>query len=203
MEVKNLRNIISKNIITLRKNNNLTQSELAKSIDYSDKAVSRWENGEVIPDIETLQKISNVFQVPLSSMLEDQGAIIAKKAKTRQEILSQIFVFCEIWTIICVAYIYLNYFKGINAWQLFLWGIPATTLILFIINSAKNHQITSFVCGTILIWSSIVCIYLHLIPEHPWYIFFIGIPVQGMLILKYIFHFKQNKLILLNRKKKS
>ena len=70
--MESLKEIVSKNIINLRKANNLTQLELAKKINYSDKAISRWEKGEVLPDVETIQTLSIVFNVPMSAILESQ-----------------------------------------------------------------------------------------------------------------------------------
>ena len=42
--------IIRQNLVKLRKEKKMTQLELAEKLNYSDKAVSRWENGEVVPD---------------------------------------------------------------------------------------------------------------------------------------------------------
>ena len=47
------KNIVS-NLILLRKTNKMTQQELAKALNYSDKAISRWEVGESLPDIGVL-----------------------------------------------------------------------------------------------------------------------------------------------------
>lgn len=43
-------------ICKLREEHNLTQAEFAKKIDVSDKVVSKWENGQAIPRMETLEK---------------------------------------------------------------------------------------------------------------------------------------------------
>ena len=69
--MKNIREIVANNIVTLRKQNGYTQIELSEKINYSDKAISRWEKGEVLPDIETLDNLANIFDVPLSYMLEE------------------------------------------------------------------------------------------------------------------------------------
>ncbi|MGN0961716.1 MAG: helix-turn-helix domain-containing protein, partial [Christensenellales bacterium] len=42
--MKDIKQIIANNLITLRKKNNLTQNELAEKINYSDNAISRWEH---------------------------------------------------------------------------------------------------------------------------------------------------------------
>ena len=200
--MENLREIVSKNIINLRKENNLTQVELAKKINYSDKAISRWEKGEVLPDLETIQTLSEIFNVPMSEILEKKEDF--KKSKlstpTKQEVLSQIFIICEIWTILSVIYAYLNISKGENIWQIFMWGIPATALILLVLNRKRKDNILSFVYGTIFVWSTITCLFLHMLNSCPWYIFVLGVPIQGMLIVRYLFNYKQKILIKKNQK---
>ena len=194
--MENLREIVSKNIITLRKASNLTQVELAKKINYSDKAISRWEKGEVLPDIETIQILSEVFNVPMSAILEKKETNKTKLAiPSKQDILSQIFIICEIWLILSVVYAYLNISKGQNIWQIFLWGIPATALILLVLNRKKKNNLTSFIYATILVWSTITCAFLHMLNSCPWYIFILGVPAQVMLIVRFLFNYKQKPLI--------
>ena len=72
--MKEIKEIISNNLITLRKAHSLTQNELAEKLAYSDNMVSRWERGEITPSIETLQKISEFYNVSLSSLLEEKKA---------------------------------------------------------------------------------------------------------------------------------
>lgn len=200
--MENIREIVAKNLVTLRKENGLTQIELAQKINFSDKAISRWEKGEVLPDIETLQKLSEVFNVSLSTILENQPNINKTNSTklTKKDVLSQIFLFCEIWVIISVVYAYLNISLGLNLWQLFLWGVPATFLLLIIQNGKKKNNIISFVYGTIFVWSFITCLFLLMLKSCPWYFFILGVPTQGILIVRYLFNYKNNKL--LDRKKK-
>lgn len=63
-------NIFGKFIYELRKENNLTQKELADKLGVTDKAVSRWENGKNYPDIEIMQSISDIFEISVSELLE-------------------------------------------------------------------------------------------------------------------------------------
>lgn len=58
MEVKDI-------LLNLRKNNNLTQEEMAKKLFVTRQAVSRWENGETVPNVDTLKLISNIFDVSM------------------------------------------------------------------------------------------------------------------------------------------
>ena len=57
---------IGKVIATLRKENHLTQKELGELLNASYQAISKWENGLSEPDLEMLQKMANIFQVPTS-----------------------------------------------------------------------------------------------------------------------------------------
>lgn len=54
-------------ICKLRENKNLTQGELAKILDVSDKSISKWENGQAFPRIETFEKLA----IALDTTVED------------------------------------------------------------------------------------------------------------------------------------
>ena len=61
---------VGKFIKKLRKNNNLTQQELAEKLSVTYQAVSKWENGKSIPDISTLKLISELFNVNIEELLD-------------------------------------------------------------------------------------------------------------------------------------
>lgn len=56
-------------IKALRKENNMTQLELASKLNCTDKAVSRWETGKGLPDADMLLSLSNVFSVSINEIL--------------------------------------------------------------------------------------------------------------------------------------
>lgn len=58
-------------LLNLRKHNNLTQEEMAKKLFVTRQAVSRWENGETIPNVDTLKLISNIFDISINSLITD------------------------------------------------------------------------------------------------------------------------------------
>ena len=65
MEDEKLRKQIGANIASYRKRNGMTQARLAEKLNYSDKAVSKWERGESVPDVMTLVQLSELFEVGL------------------------------------------------------------------------------------------------------------------------------------------
>ena len=56
--MKSVNEILSGNLVKLRKKNKLTQAELAEAIHYSDKSISKWEKGESCPSIAVAAEIA-------------------------------------------------------------------------------------------------------------------------------------------------
>lgn len=68
---------IGKKIQLLRKNVGITQEQLAKQLQVSRQTISKWEAGVSLPDIESIVKMGNLFQVPLEELLrEDDCAVM-------------------------------------------------------------------------------------------------------------------------------
>lgn len=60
---------LGNNIKELRKQFNLTQKELADQLHVTAQAVSRWENSEVEPSIETIRSMATIFEISLDEFL--------------------------------------------------------------------------------------------------------------------------------------
>ena len=56
-------------ILQLRNRENLSQEELAEKLFVTRQAVSRWENGETLPNTETLKRLSALFDVSINTLL--------------------------------------------------------------------------------------------------------------------------------------
>ena len=69
--MEQLRRIIASNISSLRLNAGLTQQELANKLNYTDKAVSKWERGESVPDISGLAAVASIFGVTVDYLIND------------------------------------------------------------------------------------------------------------------------------------
>ena len=71
METKNI-------IFELRTNRGLSQDELAERICVTRQAVSRWENGEIVPNTETLKLLSKLFDVSINTLLGSPRKLICQ-----------------------------------------------------------------------------------------------------------------------------
>ena len=80
MDSEKLKQRIGANIAAFRREKGITQAELAEKLNYTDKAVSKWERGESIPDVTTLVQVAELFSVSL-----DELAGISQPEKTAVE----------------------------------------------------------------------------------------------------------------------
>ena len=64
-----LKDIVAKNLVELRKIFGFTQLEKAEKLNYSDKAVSRWERAQAIPDAKVLLQLAELFGVTVDYLL--------------------------------------------------------------------------------------------------------------------------------------
>ena len=81
---------IGKMIKEIRKNNNLTQADLANKYNVTYQAVSKWENGKNIPDISILKQMSKDFNIDINDLLD--GETSKKKIKTSYYIIGIIII---------------------------------------------------------------------------------------------------------------
>lgn len=65
-------------IYELRTKNGLSQDELAEKVFVTRQAVSRWENGETVPNTETLKMLSNLFNVSINTLLGSPHKLICQ-----------------------------------------------------------------------------------------------------------------------------
>ena len=56
-------------LIALRKSRELTQEQLAEQINVSRQSISKWESGQVIPEVEKIVELSKVFDVTVDYLL--------------------------------------------------------------------------------------------------------------------------------------
>lgn len=99
---------LKEKLIKLRKDNNLTQDELAEKLYISRQTVSNWENGRTYPDIETLILISNKFNISLDDLLKTDKKVVRdidKKIKSHKKLTIIIILLI----IILISSLFLGY----------------------------------------------------------------------------------------------
>ena len=79
-----IKEIISRNSVNLRKEKGLTQIELADALHYSNKAISKWEKGDSLPDAETLYEIAKFFNVSIEYLFTNHDEVILNKEQANK-----------------------------------------------------------------------------------------------------------------------
>lgn len=196
--MKNIKLIIANNLQSLRKQKRLTQFEVGEAVHYSDKAVSRWEKGESLPDVETLQNLAEFFGVKTAYLFEEHIATPIFPVESKQQVINKItsvvLSVLIVWMIAIFIFLYLGSYNNIYYWQLFVWAIPASTLVLQYFNKVWGKKKYSLILSSIFIWSFITGIYCQFIHYNLWLIFFVGAPIQVVIILNiFIKNIKQSE----------
>ena len=70
---------LGQKISLFRKNNSMTQKQFASLLHVSDNVVSKWELGYSEPDLETLKKISQIFNISTDELLNNNSQEFTKK----------------------------------------------------------------------------------------------------------------------------
>ena len=76
---------LAERLVSLRRQNGLTQLQLAEKMDVSRQAVSRWEKGEAVPSTENLKYLSELYHVTLDYLLSDSASETEAEGSARTE----------------------------------------------------------------------------------------------------------------------
>lgn len=60
---------LAQNLVLLRKKNQMTQADLAGELGVKPNTISNYENGNSMPDLDTVQKLTGVFHIPADLLL--------------------------------------------------------------------------------------------------------------------------------------
>lgn len=184
--MENLNFIIGKNLSALRKKNKLTQLELAQMLNYSDKAISKWENGESLPGIDVLYRISKIYNVSLDYIVgefpQPVPTIETTKIKRRRFIITMLSVLA-VWLVVVIFSTTFDIFSKISLWILYCWAIPASLIISIVFDSVWNRHRLLFWLVSALIWTVLICLSLQFFNYNIWQILFVGIPLQIGVVL--------------------
>ena len=196
-----IKNIVAKNITELRLLNNMTQMELAEKINYSDKAVSKWERGESMPDVLTLVQLAEQFGVSVNELLADPNALpnggnslekaigmVTEKALKRKANKSIILMLSSllVWGIALLVYVILasvGLHKGLVS---FVYAIPINAIVLLSLRSAWHDFRWNRALISVIVWGCLLSLHISLLVfchANVWRIFLLGIPGQAAIML--------------------
>lgn len=195
MENTGVKETIAKNLTELRKSKKMTQQELAKRLNYSDKAISRWEHAETLPDIETLCKICDLYGVKFEYLLQREQPKKNNPNVVKDDMPNRVVILLvaavSIWLAAILSYICVSILFAVNAWTIFVWTVPVCAICCLVGNRFLfQSKIMSTICASFTVWTSLLALYIQLLinfGENLWLLFLLGIPMQSLVILLLVF----------------
>lgn len=155
--MEDLKDIIAKNLVELRTKAHFTQLELAEKINYTDKAVSKWERGEAIPDLRVIIKLAEIYNISVDDIVtEHREKKIRPKMNTgKKRVLIAMLSAGLVWFIATVLFMIFYFIPATDeyAYLTFVFA-PFVCAIPLIVFSAKwGNWITNTLACSLLVWS--------------------------------------------------
>ena len=178
---------IATNLALLRKKFNYKQSDIAEKMNYSDKTISKWETGEVLPSIDNLIELCKLYNITLDQIVNpmnnDNVNVEAEKVDKRNKLIISLLAISAVWIIATIGFVYTKILFDLNIWNIFVWAVPVSMVLAIIFNALWGKKRTTYVYISILTWSLIGAIYLQCLPYNLFPLFFIGAPLQIAILL--------------------
>lgn len=211
MNDEQLKKQLGANIVAYRKRSGWTQAKLAEQLNYSDKAISKWERGESIPDVPTLVQLAELFETTVDSLLADPNALPAdagtieqvmdkavQKTLKRKANKNAILGLCSllVWFVALVAFVVVNALDIPKAWMAFFYAIPADAIVMLSLRSAWKDFRWNQTLVSIIMWGCVLDLYLSLLvfaQLNIWTLFLLGIPGQLAILLWFHMYRKSSK----------
>ena len=201
MDSEKLKFVIGANISAYRKKNSMTQAGLAEKLNYTDKAVSKWERGDAMPDVQTLMQLAELFEISVNDLLTDPNALpeetgvvqqamgkvvektFKRKANKRTILeLSTVLV----WFVALLIYVVLSSVDVENSWLAFFYAIPANAIVLLSLRSAWKDFRWNRALISLIMWGGLLSMYMTLLifcHVNVWRLFLLGVPGQAAILL--------------------
>ena len=174
-------------------------------MNYSDKAVSKWERGESIPDVSVLKNIADLFGVTVDYLLQETHAESKKKKvkavlsphNLRNRKVTTSLSILLVWLVATVVYVILDMIQPDMplSWLTFVYAVPVCVLVWLVLNSTLLTNRKNYFIVSLLMWTLLPTIWLTLwiFWRASWKLLLLGIPGQIIILAWSRFQHKTDK----------
>ena len=161
--INELKSVIAKNLIKYRKENGLTQQELAEKLNYSDKSISKWERGEGVPDIYILKQIAELYNVTVNDIIGmEKIENNATPTINKNHVLITLMSIGLVWLVATIVYSILKIIfpntRSIS--YCYIYAIPMSFIVLYIFNRIWfKIKVINFTSVSLIFWFTIFSFY--------------------------------------------
>ena len=155
-----LKATIAKNLVELRNAAHLTQLQLAEKLNYSDKAVSKWERGEAIPDIRVLIKLAEIYNISVDDILTPKTveAVKPKMHTVKKRVLITLLSVGLVWFVATFIFMIIFFISSVEkyAWMVFIVAPFASSIVLMVFSCIWGNRITNAVASSLIVRTAAV-----------------------------------------------
>ena len=177
----------ARNLTSFRKSAHLTQIQLAEKLNYSDKAVSKWECGDTLPDVATISAISEFFGITIDQLLGND--VPKKKLNANQHVLVTSLSCGLSILLFSIAFLVVSLLGVPYNWMVIIYMIPATSVVAIVFSAVWFGHTATEISVSLLVWSTGLSLFLSLLVfanlpgTQLWFIFIVCLIFQLLVLL--------------------
>ncbi|MBQ8834412.1 MAG: helix-turn-helix transcriptional regulator [Oscillospiraceae bacterium] len=202
MDDEKIKHRIGSNIAAYRKRAGLTQAGLAEQLNYSDKAISKWERGESIPDVLTMMQLASQFDITVNELVADPNELPAGPSTKLEKAMTQVsekalkrkadkniilwLSSTLVWFVALLVFVIISSFDLPYSWMSFFLAVPVNAIVLLSLRSAWHDFRWNRALISIIMWGFLICIHMSLVVFlnfNMWKLFLLGIPGEFAIFL--------------------
>jgi transcriptional regulator with XRE-family HTH domain len=200
---EDLKAVIACNLSELRRHAGMTQQDLAAELNYTDKAISKWERGESVPDILILKQIADLFGVTVDYLLcseheepapppceeeirPDTDSVSRQSVRTRGFVTGMSILL--VWLAALILFLVFDTAEVDvrSHWIVFACAVPASLVLWLVMNSIWFNRRRNYLIISLLMWSVLILAFVTVwifAQRALWLISLPGIPGQAIIVM--------------------
>ncbi len=167
-----LKQTIAKNLVQLRTQAKLTQAQLAEKLNYSDKAVSKWERGEAIPDLRVLIQLARLYEITVDDIVNTASVENIVKPRMnvgKKRLLITLLSAGLVWFIATAVFTIVYCVPATENYAFLSFVVAAfvCSVVLTVFSALWGNRFTTAITCSLIIWTLAVMLHIFLITFKP------------------------------------
>ena len=187
-----LRRNLANNLIHYRKESNLTQLQLAEKLNYSDKAISKWERAESVPDIYILNTLAELYSCSVDDLLSER--IKVKRSFYKNRFIISLMSVELVWLVAIIVYMVWKMvgesmnLTNVPYWITWLYALMISFIVAVVFSKIWGKRWHRFIFISGIIWSTGLVLFTHFLLLSlpvPWLVWCVCAAVEVLTFLWY------------------
>lgn len=197
-QTKDIKDIIAANLVNLRQEAGLTQLQLAEMLNYSDKAVSKWERGESVPDLRVLIKLADIYHISLDDIVREKTEKPVKPKLNLHKKRVLITLLSVGLVVVLATAVFMTFFYIVPlseyAYLAYICAPFVASVVFTVFSALWYRRITLTIAASCVLWSVVLIVHVVLklfthFPVWPFYLVagIIQVLIVGWFVLRKLY----------------